>query len=76
MLATSLDYFDGVRVFHEHYMPSREMLIHANDQLRTLPIDRIAPQHGKVVCGELVVPLMDMLAGLECGIYLAPLSLC
>ena len=70
LVATSLEYFDGVRAFHEHYMPSREILIHAIDQLRVLPIDRIAPQHGMVVCGELVVPLMDMLAGLECGIYL------
>jgi diguanylate cyclase (GGDEF)-like protein len=70
LFAASLDYFDGVRAFHEHYMPSREILVHAIDQLRTLPIQRIAPQHGKVVCGELVTPLMDMLAGLECGIYL------
>ena len=70
LFATSLDYFDGVRAFHEHYMPSHEILVHAIDQLRTLPIDRIAPQHGKVVVGALVTPLMDMLAGLECGIYL------
>jgi diguanylate cyclase (GGDEF)-like protein len=70
LIATSLDYFDGVRAFHEHYMPSREVLVHAIDQLRTLPIERIAPQHGQVVEGELVIPLMDMLSGLECGIYL------
>ncbi len=70
LFATSLDYFDGVRAFHEHYMPSHEVLVHAIDQLRTLPIDRIAPQHGKIVVGDLVTPLMDMLAGLECGIYL------
>ena len=70
LFATSLDYFDGVRAFHEHYMPSHEILVHAIDQLRTLPIDRIAPQHGKVVVGDLVTPMMDMLAGLECGIYL------
>lgn len=70
LFATSLDYFGGVRAFHEHYMPSREILVHAIDQVRTLPIQRIAPQHGKVVVGELVTPLMDMLAGVECGIYL------
>ena len=70
LFATSIDYFDAIRAFHEHYMPSREILIHAIDQLRELAIRRIAPQHGQVIPDHLIVPIMDRLEKLECGIYL------
>ena len=70
LFATSVAYFDSIRAFHEHYMPSREILAHALEQLRELPIRRIAPQHGQVIPEDLVAPIMDLLEKLECGIYL------
>lgn len=70
LVATSMSYFDAMREFHEHYMPSRDVLAHAVEQLRELPIQRIAPQHGEVIPEHLVVPIMDRLSQLECGIYL------
>lgn len=70
LVATSIEYFHAIRAFHEHYMPSREILVHAIDQLRELPIRRIAPQHGQVIPDDLVLPIMDRLEKLECGIYL------
>jgi diguanylate cyclase (GGDEF)-like protein len=70
LFATSVAYFDSIRAFHEHYMPSREILAHALEQLRELPIRRIAPQHGQVIPEDLIVPIMDLLEKLECGIYL------
>lgn len=70
LFASSVDYFEGMRAFHEHYMPSREILSHSLEQLHELPIRRIAPQHGQVIPEDLVDPLFDQLQRLECGIYL------
>lgn len=70
LFASSVAYFDALRSFHEHYMPSREVLTHAVDQLRDLPIRLIAPQHGQIIPTELVDPIMERLTQLECGIYL------
>jgi len=70
LFATSMDYFEQMRAFHEHYMPSGEILAHALEEIRRLPIRRVAPQHGLVIPEDLVMPLADRLAELECGIYL------
>jgi len=70
LFATSDAYFDSMRAFHEHYMPSREILDHALEQLHDLPIERIAPQHGLIIPKRLVASLMDQLGQLQCGIYL------
>jgi diguanylate cyclase (GGDEF)-like protein len=70
LFATSDAYFDSMRAFHEHYMPSRDILDHALGQLRPLPIERIAPQHGLIIPHRLVPSLMDKLSELQCGIYL------
>jgi len=59
-----------MRAFHEHYMPSGEILAHALEEIRRLPMRRIAPQHGLVIPENLAMPLADKLAELECGIYL------
>jgi len=59
-----------MRAFHEHYMPSGEILAHALEEIRGLRLHRIAPQHGLVIPEDLAMPLLDRLAELECGIYL------
>ena len=41
LFATSGSYFDSMRAFHEHYMPSREILDHALEQLTDLPIEEL-----------------------------------
>ncbi|MEQ1788709.1 MAG: MBL fold metallo-hydrolase, partial [Acidimicrobiales bacterium] len=70
LFATSVDYFDAMRAFHEHYMPNREVLVHAVEMITELPVRMIAPQHGQVIPEHLVGPITDRLARLECGIYL------
>ncbi len=70
LYAETASYFDAIRSYHEHYMPSREILAHAMGQLRELPLERIAPQHGQVIPQPLIAPIMDQLETLECGIYL------
>ena len=42
-------YFENMRPFHEHYMPSREILAHGLEEIETLPVKLIAPQHGKLI---------------------------
>ncbi|MHB1252299.1 MAG: diguanylate cyclase [Acidimicrobiales bacterium] len=70
LVAASLGYFDSVRSFHEQYMPSREILAHAVQKLRELPVRQVAPRRGQVVPEPLVAPLFNMLEKLECGIHL------
>ena len=70
LYASSVAYFDAIRAFHEHYMPNREILQHAIEELRELPIQVVAPQHGQVIPQHLIAPIMSLLEKLECGIYL------
>ncbi len=70
LFATSMSYFEQMRSFHEHYMPSGEILAHALADIRTLPLRRIAPQHGLVIPEQLIAPLTERLSQLDCGIYL------
>ncbi len=70
LFASSLGYFDSIRTFHEEYMPSREILAHAVQKLRELPVQRVAPRRGQVVPHALVEPLFNMLEKIECGIHL------
>ena len=70
LFASSVEYFDAMRAFHEHYMPNREILDHVLQELRQLPIHQIAPQHGQIIPEPLISPIMDLLEKLECGIYL------
>ncbi|HUX04105.1 MAG TPA: diguanylate cyclase [Acidimicrobiales bacterium] len=68
--AASMACFDAMRVYHEHYVPSRDVLAHVIRRLRGLPVRLIAPQHGQLIGEELIAPIMDRLEVLECGIFL------
>ncbi len=61
---------EGMRDFHEHYMPSHEALVHSVDKLRGLAIRCIAPQHGQVLPEALVPRVLDEVASWDCGLYL------
>ncbi len=63
-------YFEDMRPFHEHYMPSREILVHGLLRLEQHPIRQIAPQHGRIIPEHLVRYMFDRLKGLDCGLYL------
>lgn len=62
--------FDAIRPFHEHYMPSRDILARGLARLDPLPIRMIAPQHGSLIPENLVAPTVERLADIECGLYL------
>jgi diguanylate cyclase (GGDEF)-like protein len=68
--AEDMSYFESIRPFHEHYMPSRDILLHGLEAIEGLPVRLIAPQHGELVPEPLVQPVIARLKDLECGIYL------
>jgi diguanylate cyclase (GGDEF)-like protein len=70
LVARDEQYFEAMRPFHEHYMPSREILGHALAQMEKYPIRLIAPQHGSIIPEHLVGLMINKLKSLECGLYL------
>ncbi len=70
LYASDMTYFEAMRPFHEHYMPSRDILAHGLEEIERLPIRLIAPQHGKLIPGPLVSPIIEKLKNLDCGLYL------
>lgn len=70
LVARDASYFEALRPFHEHYMPSGEVVRHGLSRLAELPIELIAPQHGSLIPKPLIPTIFSRLARLECGIYL------
>ncbi len=69
-IAEDEDHFEVIRPFHEHYIPSREVLNHALSEIEMLPVKLIAPQHGSLIPAPLIEPIIRRLKELECGLYL------
>ncbi len=70
LFAKDEGYFEAMRPFHEHYMPSREVLGHAMAQIEQHPVRLIAPQHGSIIPEHLVEFMVTKLKMLDCGLYL------
>ena len=64
--------FESMRRFHEHYMPSGDILRAGLDNLhrRWPEATVIAPQHGQLIPAPLIDELFERLSNLECGIFL------
>lgn len=69
LIARDESYFEDIRLFHEHYMPSREILLHGIMRLEKYPIKLIAPQHGSIIPGRLIGFMITKLKQLDCGLY-------
>ena len=70
LVAQDESYFEALRPFHEHYMPSRDILGYALRAIERYPIRLIAPQHGSIIPEHLVASMIDKLKTLDCGLYL------
>ena len=70
LVARDESHFETIRLFHEHYMPSRDILGYVLSQIDRFPVHSIAPQHGSIIPSRLVPILTEKLRNLECGIYL------
>ncbi|MFN3699156.1 MAG: MBL fold metallo-hydrolase [Dictyoglomus sp.] len=64
------DSWDGIKLFHEIYMPSREALRLAVDKIgRLTPIpELILPQHGDIIRKNLILNFLAKLNDLEVGL--------
>ncbi|GEM_PF-280073 len=64
--------WDGIRAFHQLYMPTRTAIQHAIEKIRQIdpPPMMIAPQHGTILRGELMEQFMDRLFQLDVGVDL------
>jgi serine/threonine protein kinase/glyoxylase-like metal-dependent hydrolase (beta-lactamase superfamily II) len=60
----------GVRAFHQLYMPSNKALRRTVQAIRALdpPVEVIAPQHGRVLRGDLMHTFMRRIEQLEVGL--------
>jgi len=67
--ATERDW-SGIRAFHQLYMPANSALRRAVDLIRQLdpPVEMIAPQHGRVIQGDLVREFLQRLEQLPVGL--------
>ncbi|WP_456436357.1 oxygen-binding di-iron domain-containing protein [Thermovibrio ammonificans] len=63
------EYYQGVELFHKHYMPSRAILNYALDKVESKNPELIAPQHGSIIKKEMIKPIISRLRTLECGLY-------
>ncbi len=70
LIAQDESHFEAIRPFHEHYMPSREILYNALVKLERYPIHLIAPQHGSIIPKSLIRFMFNRLKDIDCGLYL------
>ncbi|MBF0463212.1 MAG: diguanylate cyclase [Magnetococcales bacterium] len=69
LFAQDESYFEAMRPFHEHYMPSQTILFDGLLKLSPLPIRMIAPQHGSIIPEHLVRFMIEHLKELDCGLF-------
>lgn len=62
--------FEDIKLFHEHYMPSKEALFYAIQKIKSLDLELIAPQHGYIIPKKLIPLFIQKLSKIECGIFL------
>jgi diguanylate cyclase (GGDEF)-like protein len=70
LFAPTEKHFDAIRMFHEHYMPSREIVANGLAHIEQYPVRMIAPQHGSIIPERLVSFMIAKVKSLECGLYL------
>ena len=67
------DYLEKMKTFHEHYMPSNDILRPIMEIFMQMDIDQIAPQHGSIINKD-VKKYIKTLRELECGAFLSTIK--
>ena len=70
LFAKDKSYLESIRLFHEHYMPSREILASSISKFQKLPLKIILPQHGSIIREELIPFILEQMKDMDCGLYL------
>ena len=66
------DYLEKMKAFHEHYMPSNDILRPVMEVFLGMEISMIAPQHGSIINTD-IKKYIRTLRDLECGAFLTPI---
>lgn len=66
------NYIEKMKAFHEHYMPSNDILRPVMESLLSFDIYVIAPQHGSIINSN-IREHIKILRELECGAFLNPI---
>jgi len=64
------NYFEEIKLFHEDYMPSQDILYYSLEKFKKLDLEMIAPQHGSLIKKISIAPLIEKLENLKCGLYI------
>jgi len=64
------NYFKEIRLFHENYMPSQDILNYSLEKIEALELEFIAPQHGSIIQKHYIQKVIDELKELKCGLYI------
>lgn len=63
-------YFEKAKLFHQEYMPSKDIFNYALGKIEKLDIAFIAPQHGSIIEKKYVPKLIEDMKNLDCGLYI------
>lgn len=68
-LVATEEHWEGMKTFHQIYMPSNKAIKNAIDNIRKLnpPPLMLVPQHGAVLAGDIMEQFMNRLYNLEVG---------
>jgi hypothetical protein len=71
-LVATEEHWEGIKLFHQIYMPSKKAVQNAIDNIRALPEPplMIVPQHGAVLAGQVMENFMQRLYNLDMGMDL------
>ncbi len=63
-------YFEKAKLFHQEYMPSKDIFNYALSKIQKLNMELIAPQHGSIIEKKYIAKLIEDMKNLECGLYI------
>ncbi len=71
-LVATEEHWEGIKLFHQIYMPSKKAVQNAIDNIRALPEPplMIVPQHGAVLAGQVMENFLQRLYNLDMGMDL------
>ena len=72
LFAENEGYLEAMKPFHQHYIPSNDIMQFVLHEIEKFPIKMIAPQHGSIIPEHLIRYMIDGLKSLDCGLYLLP----
>ena len=67
------DYLEKMKAFHEHYMPSNDIIRPVMEVFLGMEISMIAPQHGSIIKDN-ITKYIKALRDLQCGSFLTPIK--